>query len=73
MQEEEATDHVSPGSKDAEYNAKNHSVQSIIENVFQAWYRRMAYLCFQATLWVWVFVGFVSFLVFLFIDTQEYD
>lgn len=71
MQEEEAIDHVSPVSQEADYNAKNYFVHSIVENILQAWYCGMAHLCFQATLWVWIFVGFGSLFLFINVDTQE--
>jgi len=69
--EEEAINHVSPGPLDADYNAKNHFVQSMLENVLQAYYCRMAHLFFQVTYWVCL-VWFVFFL-FIDVDTQGND
>lgn len=66
MQEEEAIDHVSPGSQDADYSAKNHFVHSIVENILQAWYCGMAHLCFQAHFGFGVLLGLVCFFVSLY-------
>lgn len=60
MQEEEAIDHVSPGCQDADYYAKNHFVQSIVENVLQALWNGP--FLFSSHVWglgfCWVWFGF---------------